>query len=109
MPPRLKREPDSTQFAGEDTTKEGGSRTLRIDVEAGSGGRLDRFLAERLGISRTRIAALILERHILVDGRPAKKSENVGEGQSVEIEIPPPEPLEVEPEEIPLEVLYEDE
>jgi 23S rRNA pseudouridine1911/1915/1917 synthase len=92
----------------EGLTGEERSRTLRVEVDAGSEGRLDRFLATRLGLSRTRVASLILEGRVLVDGRPAKKSESVGLGQVLEVEIPPPEPLEAEPEDIPLDVVYED-
>jgi 23S rRNA pseudouridine1911/1915/1917 synthase len=71
--------------------------------------RLDRYLADRLGMSRSRIVALIQQGRVHVDGRPGKKSEALTSGQRVEIEVPPPEPLEAQPEDIPLEIVYEDE
>jgi 23S rRNA pseudouridine1911/1915/1917 synthase len=78
-------------------------------VEAASGDRLDRYLADRLGYSRTRIASLIRDGRVLVDGRPGRKSDTVSEGQTLEVDVPPPVPLEAEPEAIPLEIVYEDE
>src|SRR5690606_12327993 len=44
-----------------------------------------------------------------VNGRPAKASTRLRGGDAVELVIPPPASGEIEPEEIPLEVLYEDE
>jgi 23S rRNA pseudouridine1911/1915/1917 synthase len=78
-------------------------------VEEGAGDRLDRFLARKLGISRSRSAALIQEGRVTVDGRGAKKSEILSRGQVVRAEIPPPEPLSTDAEAIPLSVLFEDE
>jgi 23S rRNA pseudouridine1911/1915/1917 synthase len=71
--------------------------------------RLDRHLAEVLGMSRSRVVALIRDGQVSVDGRPGKKSEALAPGQWVEVEVPPPEPLEAQPEDIPLEVVFEDE
>lgn len=71
--------------------------------------RLDRFLADRTGMSRSRIVALIREGRVWVDARPGKKSEGLSPGQVVEVEVPPPEPLEALPQDIPLDVVYEDE
>ncbi len=78
-------------------------------VGEGAGERLDRYLAHALGISRSRAAALVGEGRVLLDGRRAKKSEAVVPGQSLEVEIPPPEPLAAEAEDLPLDVVYEDE
>jgi len=78
---------------------------LTVDEEAD---RLDRYLARELGISRSRTVALIQGGRVMVDGRPGRKSEAVAPGQVVEVEVPPPEPLEARPEDIPLDVVYED-
>lgn len=80
----------------------------RLIVEEGESNRLDRYLAGRLGLSRSRIVALMEEGKVLLEGRPGKKSELVSGGEAVEIVIPPPEPLEVTPEDLPVEVVYED-
>jgi len=81
---------------------------LRMAVE-GSPGRLDRYLADALEMSRSRIAALIQEGRVRVDGRTGKKSEALMPGQVLEVELPPPAPLEARPQDIPLEVVFEDE
>lgn len=73
-----------------------------------AGGRLDRHVADRTGFSRSRVAALIAEGRVRVDGRRAKKSEAVIRGQIVEVVVPPPEPSRAEAEDIPLDIVYED-
>lgn len=78
-------------------------------MEEGESDRLDRYLAVRLGQSRSRVVALIQDGRIRVDGRLAKKSEVVYPGQAIEAEIPSPEPLDVEAEDLPVDVVYEDE
>jgi 23S rRNA pseudouridine1911/1915/1917 synthase len=77
--------------------------------EDDAGTRLDRFLATRGGeLSRTRIQELIAEGRVSVNGVVTKPSHRVEAGEQVEIEVPQAEELEVAPEAIPLDVLYED-
>ncbi len=83
-------------------------RVHQMVVEEGPQDRLDRYLSGRLGLSRSRCADLIQEGRVTVDGRPAKKSEKVSMGQRIRVEVPPPEPLGLEGENIPLEVVFED-
>ena len=89
-------------------TKSQEGKRLHLVVEDDAGGRLDLYLVERLGLSRSRCAGLIKDGRVSVQGRPAKKSEAISPGQVVVVEIPPPEPLEAEAEDIPLDVVYED-
>lgn len=74
--------------------------------------RLDKFLAE-LKIqelySRTFIEHLIEEERVLVNLTPVKKSYLLKEGDEVIINLPEPEPMNVLPQDIPLDVVYEDE
>lgn len=79
--------------------------TLQIDAPHR---RLDRHLAERLDISRSRAAALIAEGLVEVDGKAVAKSRAVTAGETVTVTLPPKTPLEVGPEAIPLEIRYED-
>jgi 23S rRNA pseudouridine1911/1915/1917 synthase len=73
------------------------------------GQRLDRFLASELPhMSRTKIQSLMDEGRVLVDGGAMKPSHKVEEGSAVLVEVPPPIVPGVEPEDIPLEILYED-
>jgi 23S rRNA pseudouridine1911/1915/1917 synthase len=74
-----------------------------------AGLRLDRFLAEQVPeLSRTRVQALVDEGRVRVDGTARKPSHRVEAGETVRLEIPAPEPPGVEPEQITLEILYED-
>jgi 23S rRNA pseudouridine1911/1915/1917 synthase len=83
----------------------------RLEVPpTAAGDRLDRYLAAQFpSLSRTRLAALIREGHVLVGGEPARPSRRMVAGEVVEVRIPPREPLRAAPLEAPLEILYEDE
>ncbi len=77
-----------------------------------SGERLDRVCAERLvgdGISRSALASLFGTPATRVNERVAKASLRVREGDTIELSVPPPEAPSAEPEDIALEVLFEDE
>jgi len=72
--------------------------------------RLDVYLTSALAkISRAQIRKLIDNGHVRIEGRNAKASYVVKESDRIAVEIPPPQAYDVLPEEIPLEVLYEDE
>ncbi|MDW8310358.1 MAG: S4 domain-containing protein, partial [Verrucomicrobiales bacterium] len=72
--------------------------------------RLDRFLARRFpGISRGAIQRLIQDGCIRVNGHAVKATHTPRAGELVEIEWPEPRPASVEPEAMPLEILFEDE
>lgn len=71
--------------------------------------RLDRFLSTRLpDLSRTRLQALIDDRHVRVDGLARKASHRLRGGEEVSVELPEPIPLDLIPEPIPLDIVYED-
>lgn len=71
--------------------------------------RLDRFLVERLPeFSRARLQGLIKEGFVQVDGAPARKTGQALErGARVEVRIPPPVPSSLIGEDIPLDILFE--
>lgn len=74
------------------------------------GRRLDKYLHGRYPhMSRTTIQRLIRQGAITINGQTTKPSYEMCGGDVVELVIPPPEPPEVIPEDIPLEILYEDE
>lgn len=72
------------------------------------GARLDAFCAEAASISRSQAARLIEEGCILVSGRAEAKKYAVKEGDEVEITLPECREIDTEPENIPLDVVYED-
>lgn len=78
--------------------------------EEDAGARLDAFLAARVeGVSRTTLKRAIEEGDVLVGGRESKPSYKLRAGERVEAELPEPPATEVEPEDIPLEIVHEDE
>jgi len=81
-----------------------------VAEESGAGLRLDHFLTNRLKhLSRSRIQQLIKDNTVLVDGMTAKPKLKLAVGNEITVEVPDPVPLvAVEPQPIPLDVLYED-
>jgi 23S rRNA pseudouridine1911/1915/1917 synthase len=80
-----------------------------LPVEAGEGGRLDRFVAARLAdLSRTAVQRLIDDGFITLNGAICKASDKVGPGDAIAVRIPPPAPAELIAEDIPLAIVYED-
>lgn len=74
-----------------------------------AGRRLDQFLAAALNVSRARVQQLISEANVLVDDKPAKASLKLQGGERVTIIGPAARPpLRAIAEEIPLEIVYED-
>lgn len=72
--------------------------------------RMDAYLAGCLaGLSRSRIQELIREQHILRNGKPAKPRDSIKAGDLISIVIPEAVPAEAAPQDIPLDILFEDE
>jgi 23S rRNA pseudouridine1911/1915/1917 synthase len=72
------------------------------------GGRLDKWLAEKLELSRSRAHWLIKEGHVLVDGRKTRPSHRLRLGEELTVSLPPLPPSELVPQDIPLDIVYED-
>jgi 23S rRNA pseudouridine1911/1915/1917 synthase len=83
---------------------------LEIAIPAARRGeRLDQALAALLpGESRASVQRLIKAGHVTLEGRAARASYRVRGGERAFLALPPPAPSTLEPEAIPLEVLYED-
>jgi len=81
-----------------------------IADEDTSGERLDRFLARRLGVSRSRVSAAIREGLVTLDGAPTSPDKKLRGGERVKIlALAEPEPLNpLTPREAEIGVLYED-
>ncbi|MDQ2973866.1 MAG: RluA family pseudouridine synthase [Acidobacteriota bacterium] len=79
-------------------------------TEADAGTRLDAYLAARIdGWSRARLQRLIDEQEVLVNGKLVKPSYKVTAKDEIEVELAPPPSASFTPENIPLEIVYEDE
>jgi len=73
------------------------------------GERVDVWLCRRLPeLSRARIQALIRGGSIAAPGRALRPNSRVVSGMEVEVTVPPPEPVRLEPEAIPLSIIFED-
>lgn len=83
--------------------------SIVLDVTE-SGHRLDRFLAQHLpDVSRSRVQQLIEAECVQLNGSTCtSKKVKVQSGDRLTVEIPPPEPLELEAVEMSLDILYED-
>lgn len=75
-----------------------------------AGQRLDALVAELLApeLSRAQVQRLLREGMVTLEGRPARASAKVRPGQAIVVAVPDPEPLELNPEDQDLWVLYED-
>lgn len=81
---------------------------MTLTVEQG-GERIDRFLSEEIAdLSRSYIQKLLKEGSISVNGNAVKANYRVNEGDEIRVEIPEPEMPDILPEDIPLDILYED-
>lgn len=84
-------------------------RVLFTVLEADSGKRLDVVLSEQENsITRSQAQYAISQERVKVNQKSRKASYRVSTGEVVAIEIPDPVPLAAQPENIPVEVLYED-
>jgi len=74
-----------------------------------TGVRLDAFLAgQDLGLTRSALQKLLEEGQVLIGGKPARKNYRTRGGEEITLEIPAPELPEILPEDIPLDIRYED-
>ncbi|KEO82040.1 RluA family pseudouridine synthase [Tumebacillus flagellatus] len=77
--------------------------------EEQAGERVDKFLAERIpDVSRSQVQDLIDQEHVLVQDRKTKSNYKLKTGDVVSVTLPEPEVASIEPEDIPLDVRYED-
>ena len=83
-----------------------------VSLEAGMSDadtRLDAFLAAQIdGWSRSRLHRLIEDEDVLVNGKPAKVSYKLRAGDEIEVELTPPPATSFTPENIPLDIVFED-
>lgn len=79
---------------------------LTVDRE---GERADAFLARSLpDLTRSACQKLLEKGLVLLDEKPLRKNDRLSPGQELEVTLPDPEPLDVVPQNIPLDVVYED-
>lgn len=80
---------------------------MKILCETG-GLRLDAFLAEQQELTRSAVQRLLENGAILVNGAPVKKNYKTRVGDEIQLTLPEPETVALLPENIPLDIRYED-
>lgn len=71
--------------------------------------RIDRFISDRMDdVSRSYIQKLIKDGLVTADLRPVKANYKIKEGERIEVALPEPVSLDIEPQNIPLDIVYED-
>ncbi|MBO4979452.1 MAG: RluA family pseudouridine synthase, partial [Clostridia bacterium] len=83
----------------------------RLSLTVGAedaGKRLDVFISERGNMTRSAAVKRIEAGQALVNGRAAAKNLKLSGGELVEVDIPEPVPMNARPENIPLDIIYED-
>ena len=81
---------------------------LTLTVEQ-AGQRADQFLAQTVDtLTRSGAQKLLEQGRVTVNGKAAKKNTKFSAGDTVIVQLPEPEPVEVLPQNIPLDVVYED-
>ncbi len=77
------------------------------DDDAGS--RIDKYISDNIAeLTRSAVQGLIEKGLVLVGGRAVSKNCKLKAGDQITVEIPEPQPMDAVPEEIPLDIIYED-
>ncbi|MCC6678479.1 MAG: RluA family pseudouridine synthase [Phycisphaerales bacterium] len=97
------------ETTGEETDDDAELRRVTFTLQRDLQKRLDRYLADRIGfMSRNQLQKVIAEGGVLVNDRIPKSSTVLRKGDVVEVVVPPPPARNIQPEDIPLDVMYED-
>lgn len=82
---------------------------IDFTFDDGESRRLDVFLSGNADITRSYVATLISEGLVTVNGKAAAKNTKLKRGDQISLTIPEPQEYSVEPENIPIDIVYEDE
>jgi 23S rRNA pseudouridine1911/1915/1917 synthase len=94
----------------ETSADEAPASSIQFTVLSSQTERLDRFVADQLGISRTQAARLVADKLVSIGGQPARASRQLARGELVTVRLPQNEPPRtLRPRSIPLNVIFEDE
>ena len=85
------------------------AETHVFTVTEGAGTRLDLYLSERLDTSRSQVKRLVDSESVLVNGEVVKAGYKLRAGDQVVVTVTPEPDQSLEPQPIPLEIIYEDE
>ena len=83
------------------------SKNIVIPQDA-RGARIDVYLAAALDISRAQVQSMLESGEILSDGAPKSKNYKLSGGETLTLHLREPQPMEAQPQELPLDIVYED-
>ncbi len=84
-------------------------KEVLVVEECDKGKRLDLYLSEAVDFTRSHVAKLIEDNKVTIDGKiPKKSGEKLSVGNVIEITLTPPKEISLEPENIPINIVYED-
>ncbi|MBE5734072.1 MAG: RluA family pseudouridine synthase [Clostridiales bacterium] len=81
---------------------------IKFKIDQNEGGRIDVFLAEKLEYTRSRIKKMCDDGLVYVEGKPVKANKVLKTNENVEVIIQDCVNLDVTPENIPIEIIYQD-
>lgn len=85
------------------------NRTVLMVEEEMEGERLDAYIAEKIEkMSRSQVKGLIEDGKVMVNNEMKKASYRIQEGEEIIVEVPMPQPVELVPQSLPLEIIYQD-
>lgn len=85
------------------------SETVGLVVGEDAGVRIDRFISDNIAeLTRSSVQGLLEKGMVTLNGRTVSKSCKVKSGDEVSVTVPDPEPMETVAEDIPLDIVYED-
>ena len=80
----------------------------KLELTAAGGGRLDKMISENTELSRSAAVKLIEQGLVTVGGRSASKKDSPKDGEVIIIELPEPKACDILPEDISLDIVFED-
>ncbi|MBQ8849290.1 MAG: RluA family pseudouridine synthase [Clostridia bacterium] len=95
-----------SEYIDAEMLDEGGIELASLASDVGK--RADAFIAERTGLTRSAVVRLIENQSILLNGKQFPKNYKLRAGDVFSVDIPKAEPDEAVPEDIPLDIIYED-
>lgn len=86
------------------------SETVRLNCSGeDKGKRIDKFISDNIAeLTRSAVQNIIESEAVSVDGKAAAKNYKIRGGEKIIVNIPEPQPMDAVPENIPLEIVYED-
>ena len=85
------------------------SETVKLTPSAEDlGVRIDKYISDNIALTRSAVQGLISRGAVTADGKAISKNYKLRGGEMITVEIPEPEPMDAVPENIPLNIVYED-